>query len=275
MSTMHHTQAAPSRLVDQAHGLRQMFPSRVLRFVPVVSNSQVIFGGVVLERLCAAFAGFGLRTLVVDAGERARPPAELASFDLREGIETLSEHVCYLPARGLPMRHVDARGSSASLVDALANAAPHADVVLIHAPATDLVRVLGQRSKGHNTRPLVFTDDNAAGLTHAYAAVKVMAQRAQWMAYDLVVCASPDSISGTQIAHRLAHCADSFLGAAQRDWQQINPLEPASKDPSAEFVDMAADLLRCALPHTLGEGAFDNLVSPGAALPSRRTPVFN
>jgi hypothetical protein len=38
---------------------------------------------------------------------------------------------------------------------------------------------------------------------------------------------------------------------------------------------MAADLLRCALPHTLGESAFDHLVSPGAALPSRSTPVFN
>ena len=252
-----------------------MFSTRVLRFVPVVSNPQVIFAGVILERLCAAYAGYGLRSLVVDAGERARPPSELANFDLSEGVETLSEHVCYLPGKGLPLRHVDAQGNSGALVDALADAAPHVDVVILHAPASELVRVLGQRSRGHNVRPLVFTDENAAGITHAYAAVKVMAQRARWMAYDLVVCAGPGSRAGAQIAQRMAHCADSFLGAAQHDGQVINPLEPATQDPSRAFLDMAADLLRCALPHTLGDSAFDHLVSPGAALPSRRSPVFN
>lgn len=265
----------PGRPVDQAHGLRQMFPSRVLRFVPVVSNPQVIFGGVVLERLCAAYAGFGMKTLVVDAGERARPPSELASFDLSEGIEALSSHVSYLPAKGLPLRHVDAQGSSATLIDTLANAAPQVDVVILHASASELVRVLAQRARGHNLRPLVFTDENPAGMTHAYAAVKVMAQRAHWMAYDLLVCGNPESRMASQIAHRMEQCADSFLGAAQRDWQQINPMEPATQDPSPAFLDMAADLLRCALPHTLGESAFDHLVSPGAALPSRSTPVFN
>ncbi|HEX5371203.1 MAG TPA: flagellar biosynthesis protein [Aquabacterium sp.] len=263
------------RPVDQAHGLRQMFPTRVLRFVPVVSNPQVIFGGVVLERLCAAYAGFGLKTLVVDAGERARPPSELAGFDLSEGIEALSADVSYLPARGLPLKHVDAQGSSASLVDALATAAPQIDVVILHASASELVRMLSKLARGQNLRPLVFTDENPAGLTHAYAAVKVMAQRAQWMAYDLLVCANPASQMGAQIAHRLEQCADNFLGAAQRDWLQINPMEPATQDPGPAFLDMAADLLRCALPHTLGESAFDHLMSPGAALPSRSTPVFN
>jgi hypothetical protein len=265
----------PAKPVDQAHGLRQMFPNRVLRFLPVVSNPQVIFGGVVLERLCAAYAGFGLKTLVVDAGERARPPSELANFDLSEDIEALSADVSYLPARGLPLKHVDAQGSSGTLIHALADAAPQVDVVILHASASELVRVLGKASRGHNLRPLVFTDENPAGLTHAYAAVKIMAQRAQWMAHDLVVCADPGTNMGTQVAGRLAHCADSFLGAAQRDWVQINPMEPASHDPSDAFMSMAADLLRCALPHTLGDNAFDQLVSPGAALPSRRTPVFN
>ncbi len=261
--------------VDQAHGLRQMFPNRILRFVPVVSNPQVIFGGVVLERLCAAYAGFGLKTLVVDAGERARAPSELAFFDLSEDIESLSDDVSYLPAKGLPLRHVDAQGSSSSFIDVLADAAPQVDVVVLHASASELVRVLGKPAKGHNLCPLVFTDEKAEGLTHAYAAVKVMTQRAQWMAHDLVVCAGPGSTMGAQVAKRLAQCADSFLGAAQRDWVLINPMEPATQDPSDAFLSMAADLLRCALPHTLGDNAFDQLVSPGAALPSRRTPVFN
>ena len=140
MTSPARSSSKPSRPVDQAHGLRQMFPSRVVRFIPVVSNPQVMFGGVVLERLCAAFAGFGLKTLVVDAGERARTPSELANFDLAEGIEQLTEDVHYMPARGLPLRHVDAQGSSASLICALGDAAPQMDVVLLHASASELVR---------------------------------------------------------------------------------------------------------------------------------------
>ena len=275
MTSSSRSSASASRPVDQAHGLRQMFPTRVVRFIPVVSNPQMMFGGVVLERLCAAYAGFGLKVLVVDAGERARPPSELAAFDLSEGIEPLSSHVHYLPAKGLPLRHVDAQGSSSTLLDLLADAAPQMDVILVHASASELVRMMAKPSRGINLRPLVFTDEQGAGLTHAYAAVKIMAQRAQWMAYNLLVCAGPGSTMGAQIASRLEQCADSFLGAAQRDWQQINPMEPASQDPSPAFLDMAADLLRCALAHTLGDTAFDNLVSHGAALPSRSTPVFN
>lgn len=265
----------PRQPVDQAHGLRQMFPTRVLRFVPVVSNPQMMFGGVILERLCAAYAGFGLNVLVVDAGERARPPSELAAFDLSEGIEPLSSHIHYLAAKGLPLRHVDAQGSSSTLIDLLADAAPQMDVILLHASASELVRVLARRARGVNLRPLLFTDEQPAGLTHAYGAVKTMVQRAQWMAYNLLVCAGPTSTMSAEIARRLGECADNFLGAAQRDWQQINPMEPATQDPSPAFLDMAADLLRCALPHTLGESAFDHLVSHRAALPSRSTPVFN
>lgn len=264
-----------NRQVDQAHGLRQMFQSRVLRFIPVVSNPEVMYGGVVLERLCAAYASFGQNILVVDASERSRQPSELVEFDLREGIEELSDQVQYLAARGLPLKHVDVKGCSDSFIDALADAAPHVDVVLLHASASELVRVLGRRAHGFNMRPLLFTDERPEGLTHAYAAVKIMAQRAQWMAHDLLVCAPQASTIAPQVASRLAQCADSFLGAAQRTWLPIDPMEPPTSDPSPLFLDMAADLLRCALPHTLGESAFDHLVNLGAVLPSRSTPVFN
>ncbi len=262
--------------VDQAAGLRQMFPTRVLRFVPVVANPASRSGGLVLERLCAAYAGFGLSTLVVDASDQARPPCELADFDLAEGIETLSTQVSYMPARGLPLRYVDARGSCASLLDALGDASPQSDVVLVHASASELVRIFSARAGGLNLRPLLFTNDLAEGLKEAYAAVKVISQRAGWMAYDLLVCAGAQSPQARSVAERLARCADDFLGVAQRDWQLLDPREPATANPNPRFMELAANLLHGALPHALGDNAFEQWTSPGAALPSRRhTHVLN
>ncbi|RZL00905.1 MAG: flagellar biosynthesis protein [Rubrivivax sp.] len=272
-SYLHPTTA--SHPTDQAEGLRQMFAARVLRFVPVVANPGAACGGVVLERLCAAYASFGLHTLVVDAGDQARAPSELAEFDLSEGVEPLSRQVSYLAARGLPLRHADARGSCASLLHALADAAPQCDVVLVHASASELVRIFGERARHGKLRPLVFTNDVAEGLKQAYAAVKIMSQRGPWLAYDLLVCAHPRSDQADAVAERLGQCADNFLGAAQRDWLRINPHEPASHDPSPRFLELAAGLLQCALPLTLGDAAFDHLTSPGSALPSRRAPVLN
>ncbi|WP_374317050.1 flagellar biosynthesis protein [Aquabacterium sp.] len=276
MISSSRSSAPTNRPVDQAQGLRQMFATRVLRFVPVVANSAAApYGGVVLERLCTAYGAMGLHTLVVDASEQARAPGELAQFDLSEGVEQLSPDVSYLAARGLPLKYADTRGSCSAFMDAVADAAPQCDVVLVHASASELVRVFGDRAKAHNLRPLVFSDDRPEGLTSAYAGVKLMSQRARWMAYDLLVCALPQSDRADAIAQRLAQCADSFLGVAQRQCVRINPHEPSSLDPGARFIELAAGLLQCALPHTLGDSAFDHLVSPGAALPSRMAPVLN
>jgi hypothetical protein len=279
---MRHTERplAPSRTravhpVDQAQGLRQMFASRVLRFIPVVANTGARCGGLVLERLCAAYASVGLHTLVVDASEQARPPGELVEFDLAEGIEVLSPHVSYMAARGLPLRHVDARGSCSGLLDALADAAPQSDVVLVHASASELVRLFADRARDLNLRPLLCTNDMAEGLREAYAAVKVLSQRGGWMAYDLMVCAPGHSAQADEVAARLARCADDFLGVAQRDSLRLDPLEPATADPSPRCMEIAAGLLRAALPHALGDTAFDQLVSPGAALPARVSTSLN
>lgn len=267
--------ALPAHPLDQAQGLRQMFAARVLRFIPVVANTRSSAGGLVLERLCAAYAACGLSTLVVDAGEQARVPSELAEFDLSEGIERLSEQVSYMPARGMPLKFADARGSCSTLLDALADASARSDVILVHASASELVRIFSDRGRCHNLRPLVFTNDLAEGLTDAYAAVKVLSQRGAWMAYDLLMCAPRHSHQADEVIHRLGQCADQFLGAAQRVALRLDPLEPASTDPDARFMELAAGLLRCALPHTLGETAFDHLLSPGAALPARVSPVLN
>jgi len=265
----------PHHPVDQAQGMRQMFASRILRFIPVVSNPSAGCGGLVLERLCAAYASFDLHTLVVDASDQARPPCELAEFDLAEGVEVLSDQVSYMPARGLPLRFADARGSCSSLLDALADASPQTDVVLVHASASELVRMFAGRARGINLHPLLFTNDLAEGLKDAYASVKVISQRGGWMAYDLLVCATTRSMQAEPVAERLARCADDFLGVAQREWQLLDPRVPAAADPNPKFMELAVSLFHGALPHTLGDAAFDHLMSPGAALPSRVAPVLN
>ena len=109
--------------LDQAHGLRRLFAHARVCVVPVVSNPNVAFGGVMLERLCTAFAEHGKHTLVVDAGERGGEPSELARLDLAEGVEALSPQVSYLAARGLPIRHVNAAGSTAPFLRAVLEAA--------------------------------------------------------------------------------------------------------------------------------------------------------
>ncbi|MEK8087260.1 flagellar biosynthesis protein [Aquabacterium sp. A3] len=261
--------------VDQAQGLRRMFATRVLRFIPVVASPEARCGGLVLERLCTAYESFGLRTLVVDASPQARDPGELVAFDIAEGIEALSSHVSYMPARGLPLRYADARGSCATLLDALADASPQSDVVLLHAPASELARVMAQRARECSVRPLVYTNDLAEGLTQAYAAVKVLAQRGGWMSYDLLVAAPVHSTQAQAVADRLARCADDFLGVAQRLAVQLDLQQAAQAQPDARFLSLASGLLHAALPHSLGDSAFEHLTSPGSALPGRVAPVFN
>lgn len=263
---------------DQAYGLRQMFTSRTQRFVPIVSNPHLLFGGVVLERLCSAWGELGLSTLVVDAGERSSPPRELTEFDLREGIESLSSQVHYLSARGLPLRHVDAHGSSASFIDALAQAAPGVDVVLVHASASELSRMFGRaarRDGAHRLCPAVLVDEQAESITHAYAGIKILATRACLLAHNLIVCSTAKESLAQQIAQRLATCSDSFLGAAQRSWIEIDPLQPATEAPRPELRAYARELLDAALPYLSSESVINAAAGRGSALPARLAPVLN
>lgn len=224
---------------DQAHGLRQMFAHARVRFVPVVANPHVAFGGVMLERLCTAFSEQGAQVLVIDAGDRAPLPKEMASVELSECIETLSPQVSYLAARGLPVRHVDAQGSTASFLQAAADAAPDADVVLVHATESDLCRLF-MRSEA---RPLLLADDRPSSVTHAYAAMKLLTQRAGLMVFDLLLCAAPTSPRAERIAMQLATCADDFLGAVLRDWLQIDPASDARDATTSALRRWARDVL--------------------------------
>lgn len=223
---------------DQADGLRQMFASACTRFVPVVSNPHVAFGGIMLERLCTSFAERGARVLVVDAAERAGTPGEMAMIELGQCVERLSPQVAYLAARGLPIRFVDARGSTHGFLERAAEAAPGCDVVLVHADARELCRMFahGGRAASLDSMdapcPIVLADDRPHSVTHAYASMKLLATRAGLVVADLLLGAAPHSPRADRIAEKLAGCADNFFAGVLRDWARIDPAGDAGDAPS-------------------------------------------
>jgi len=233
--------------LDQADGLRRLFAHSRVCVVPVVSNPNVAFGGVMLERLCTAFGEHGKHTLVVDAGERGGEPSELAMLELAEGIERLSPQVSYLAARGLPIRHVDASGSTAPFLRAVLEAAPECDVVLVHASASELCRLFARSAEPERVRPLLLADDRPASVTHAYAAMKLLTQRAGLVVHDLLLGAAPQSPRSERIAMQIATCADDFLGAVLRDWVRIDPACDPNELPTPELRRLVREQLRNAV----------------------------
>ncbi|ALT76586.1 MinD/ParA family ATP-binding protein [Paucibacter sp. KCTC 42545] len=259
---------------DQAHGLRRLFASSRVRFIPVVSNPHVMGAGVLLEGLCAAFAELGLHTLVVDAAESAPTPSELASVDLGACVESLSKDVSYLAARGLPMRYINAKGSAAQFLEVVTEAAPQADVVLLHASAAELARVVALRE----VRPVLLADTDANSVTHAYAGMKWLAGRAGLMVYSLLMACSPQLRMSERIAEQLSSCADGFLGAVLRDWACLDPRTPSSAPISTEVRHLARELLMAAPPGAALEASVDasplrpvarSLMRPSAPQPAR------
>ena len=257
---MQETVSRPMPL-DQAYGLRRLFAHTRVCMVPVVSNPNVAFGGVMLERLCTAFAEHGKHTLVVDASERASEPFEMAAVDLSVCIEQLSPQVSYLAARGLPLRHVNAAGSTASFLQAALQAAPGCDVLLVHASASDLCRLFMRNGDTISVRPLLLADDRPASVTHAFAAMKLLTQRAGLVVHDLLLGAAAHSPRSERIAMQLATCADDFLGAVLRDWVQIDPATDAREAPTPELRRLVREQLRSAL----GETAMTEAAPPAAA----------
>jgi hypothetical protein len=225
--------------LDQADGLRRLFPETSVRFVPVVSNPHLAFGGLMLERLCTAFGAHGARTLVVDAGERATAADAAVLVDLAAHIEPLSAQVSYLAARGLPARCVDADGFTSAFLDLLCDAASDADVVLVHAPSPDLCRLFSRQDPRHATRrdiyPLLLADDRPISVTHAYAGLKLLVQRAGRSVHDLLLGAAPTSPRAPRIADQLAACAELYLGATVRHALRVDPAVDASEAAPVEL----------------------------------------
>ena len=236
----------PSRH-DQASGLRQMFASACARFVPVVSNPHVACGGVLLERLSTALVERGARVLVVDAGERASAAGEMALVDLAQCVERLSPHVSYLTARALAIRFVDATGSTRRFLDRLADAAPECDAVIVHAPASELCRSFGHgRQSGiaflgeEAPCPIVFAEDRPVSVTHAYAAMKLIAERSGFAVTELMLAAAASSPRAPRIAAKLASCADHFFAGVLRDWAWIDPAGDPCEPPGDDLRRIAA-----------------------------------
>lgn len=227
------TRPAP---LDQADGLRRLFAASAKRFLPLVANPHVAFGGVAIERLTAALALLGHHTLILDAADTAPPAPEAAALDLGLCVETLAPRVSYLPARGLPLRYVNTRGSSARLLEELAIAAPQADVVIVHAEASDLARLFTRRA----ARPMLLAADHPESVKHAYAALKLLAQRCGWLASDLLLVAPPQAARVPHIAATLARCADHFLGAVVAAWSAVDPAAQPSDVPAADLCRIAA-----------------------------------
>jgi hypothetical protein len=250
---MRETSSRPM-LLDQADGLRRLFAHAAVRFVPLLSNPHVAFGGVMLERLVTAFAAFGRHTLVVDASESGAAPSDLAWIDLSACVECLGDGLSYLAARGLPLRHVDARGSTSAFLQAAADAAPEADVVLVHAPATDLARMFARHPGAENMRPLLLADDRPASVTHAYAGMKLLAQRAGLCVFDLLLGAAPQSPRAERIAMQLAAVADQFTGAVLRDWVRVDPASDALDAPPPALLRLVRDRLHDAADAVIPAG---------------------
>ncbi len=224
---------------DQADGLRKLFAASRVRFIPVVSNPEVLDSGVLLEGLCAAFSEMGLQTLVVDAGELSPAATEMAAVDLSACVERLSRQVSYLAARGLPLRYINANGSAAEFLQALSEAAPQADVMILHAPAAELARVLNSRE----LRPVLLADTDARSVTHAYAGMKWLSQRAGIMVYSLLMACHPQLRLAERIAQQISSCGDGFLGAVLRDWACMDPRTPPTAPLSPEVRHLARELL--------------------------------
>lgn len=245
---------------DQAAGLRQRFgidPAREQpRVLALVHNPFVVFGGVAMERLASALAERGLHTLVVDAADTASAPHELADVDLAACIEPLSARVSYLAACGLPKRWLDAQGGTGGFIAALAQAAPQAEVLLLHAGATDLRRLyLGANAVAAPLCPLVMAGSTGDSLTHAYGAIKLLAQRASVFAFDLlalVETGSPKAERQAQaVAQRLADCGERFLDVSLRHWAVIDPASGGDDAPTPELLALLAAQLRPAMAHDL------------------------
>jgi len=231
----------PAQRDDQAHGLRTLFRGPALSHMglvanPYLDNTEV---GVVLERVTAALGLLGRRTLVIDASDTSPSAPEGVALDLGMCIETLSPDIWYLPARGLPKRFVDTRGSSMRLIEQAVAACHGVDVALVHATAPDLARLYARGS----LRPLYLASDQPESVKHAYAAMKMLAQRCQWLSADLLLVGADTAGRLPHIAQSLASCAEAYVGATVTGWAVVDPRVLPGEPPDPPLCRLVAGQL--------------------------------
>jgi flagellar biosynthesis protein FlhG len=104
---------------------------------------------------------------------------------------------------------------------------------LVHAGPSELVRLFARQTLTAQVRPLLLANDHPASVTHAYAAMKLLALRARLMVFHLLLGAAPESPRVARIAEQLALCADSFLGALLHEWGHVDPARHNDGPPPA------------------------------------------
>lgn len=267
----HHVSSHPriTTPVDQADGLRRLFAGRVRHIVPLIANPHVAFAGVVLERITTALAAGGASTLLVDAADSSPPLSAMAHVDLAACVEQLDERTAYLAARGLPRSHVDTRGSAAGLLTALGNVAPKADTVVLHGEVLELARVFTQCE----LRPLLITSDHVDAVKHAYAAVKILAQRCGLMTFDVLMVAPKASRRARAIMVSLDSCAEGFMGALLQGWAHIDPAVDVTEPPDAGLCQLLLQQRRLGSVPTASTPGFTPERAAPAATPAWRATL--
>jgi hypothetical protein len=233
---------------DQAHGLRQLFHAGHRLLLPVVHPGQLNSAGVLLERLCTAFTDAGHQVLLVDAGPSAPLPGEWASVDLASSVEPLADRLHYLAARSLPMHFLDPRGSTAPFVEAALEAQPQAEVVILNAGPSELARMFLHADHLQHAPAVLLAEDSPGSVTDAYAAMKLLSQRAGWLVYDLMLSVTAQSPRAERISQQMSRCADDFLGAVLRQSLYVDPLCDPCEPPSHALRRWAASSMQAPWP---------------------------
>lgn len=242
---------------DQADGLRRLFSTRSVRFIPVVSNPFVAQESALIRQVSAALAQLGLYTLVVDVCEEPGQtrPRKAPMVDLADHIQVLGDRTASLSARGLPGRWADVNGSTQGFLQAVIDAAPLSQAVVVHGSASALAQMFG-RGTLHlsQPRPIVICDAQPDAMTHAYAALKVLSQRAGWVAHDLLVSAAAGSPGICLVKDRLAQCASLFFGGVRHDAVDIDPRTAAcASTASASLMAFMESSMEAAAAFVLPE----------------------
>ena len=110
-----------------------------------------------------------------------------------------------------------------------------ADAIVLHANARDLARLVGQR----DVRPVLMCGVGNQSLTDAYTSMKLLAQRARLMSFDLLVSANGRPQRAEANAQRLALTGDHFLGAVVRGHAAIDCRGRANAPLTADLQALA------------------------------------
>jgi flagellar biosynthesis protein FlhG len=236
---------------DQANRLRLMMLAggrHLAARQPAADAPQLIVvasgkGGVgtttVAVNLAVALARDGRRTVLVDADlGRADATSLCRASDVytvadvlagRRGVhETLAPGpagVQVLPGAWATDNLADCEPAAQQrLLDELTRLGPHADYIVIDAGSA-LDRVAGRFWQTAD-RVLVVTSPDAASVTNAYAAIKLLAPRGRNTPIHAVVNLAPSASTAAEIGRRLARACRRFLGLAVDDGCHL-PLDPA------------------------------------------------